>query len=143
MTGDITDPDEFHSEIDDSLGTDPLWVIASSRGYWGNSTKIALVDKTTQSQMLSGALSSYGIYNTVISIDSRLENDSDFLLIVQNKPQGSTTYQTVEVHNISLDEVAVDDQGQSKFAEAINDTSKYIRIAILDSQKNLATVPTD
>lgn len=143
MTGDITDPDEFADEIESSMGTDHIWMIASSRGYWGNQTRIALVDKTTQTQMLSGALSSYGVYNTVIDVDDKLENDDDFLIIVQNRPQGSTTWQTVETWNVSLDENAVDDQGGTKFAEtAINQGSNYIRISIKDDQKNLTTVPT-
>lgn len=143
MAGDINDPDEFAEEIETSMGNDHIWMIAASRGYWGNSTRIALIDKSTQSQMLSGANSTFDTYLAVIDVDSKLENTDDFLVIVQNKPQGSNTWTTIEVHNVSLNEDAVDDQGRTKFAEtAINQNSNYVRISIRDDQKNLATVPT-
>jgi hypothetical protein len=93
--------------------------------------------------MLSGANSTFDTYLAVIDVDSKLENTDDFLVIVQNKPQGSNTWTTIEVHNVSLNEDAVDDQGRTKFAEtAINQNSNYVRISIRDDQKNLATVPT-
>jgi phage tail sheath protein FI len=144
LNGDITDPDDFHDEVEATdMGTDHIWMIAASRGYWGNNTRVVLVDKTTQTQMLSGGLSTEDTYNTVIGVDSRLDDDDDFLIIVQHMERGTTDWDTVEVWNVSLDENAVDDQGISKFAEtAINDGSDYIRIALLDSQKNLATVPS-
>ena len=146
MSGDITDPDEFADEISDSglMGTDHLWMIASSRGYWGNRTRIALVDKTTQTEMLSGANSSWDTYDIITSVDSILENDDDFLIIVQNKPQGSTLWGTVETWNVSLSETAIDEMGINKFVEtSINNGSNYIRIALLESQKNEDTVPTE
>lgn len=143
MNGDIDDPDTFPDEILSSMGTDHIWLIAASRGYHGNKTRIALVDNTTQTEMLSGANSGYDTYSAVIAVDDKLENSDDFLIIVQAQEQGSTTWETVETHNVSLDETATDDQGIAKFVESkINQNSEYIRISLLDSQKNLATVPT-
>jgi len=153
MTGDITDPDDFGEDgtVTTMMGTDPMWFIAKSRGNWGNSTRITLVDRTTQTQMLSAAVddtittSNVDVYNAVMGIDSKLTTrlldngavvDDNFLVIVQSKAQGSSAYSTVEVHNVSLWEDYVDDGGQNKFFESINDNSDYIRVNMLDGYKN-------
>lgn len=140
QNGDLTDPDDFHTEMASSIGTDQIWVIAKSRGYWGNNLRIAFVDKTTQTQILSGGKADWesgNVYNVVGSIDSPLKNDTDFLVLVQEKPQRSDTWTLKEFWNVSLDEDATDDQGQTKFVETIiNQYSSWIRIMIKESAKN-------
>lgn len=135
MVGDIDDPDEFPDEV--TMGTDQVKIIAASRGYWGNSIRITICDQDTYTQMSSGALTGYDTYETIASVDSPISSTKDLLLIVENIPQGSTSWDVVETFNVSLDEDAVDDQGQVKYIEStINETSNYIRIAIGESYKN-------
>ena len=147
ITGDISEPDEFHLEADTMLADagDDLWMIAMSRGNWGNNIRTAIIDKTTQSQILSGGTGSWDdiIEQTVSSIDSPLQTDQDFLLIVQSKEQGSKIWETVEVHNVSLDEESTDDQGRSNFVETVvNEGSDYVRIIVSEDYKN-GDVPED
>jgi len=135
------DPDQFAEDIDLS-GTNPFYLIASSRGTWGNNIRVGVCDKTTYSQITSGAHSTWDTYATIKDVDSPLTTDRDFLIIVQECPQGKDTTQennwlTVEVWNVSTDELEVDDSGIRRFAETIiNAQSKYIRINLDPDQKN-------
>lgn len=144
--GDINDPDDFANEGDTWIGTDQMWVIAKSRGYWGNSVRISLIDYTTQTEILSGGKTDWQdgeVYNVVNSIDSRLKNDQELMLIVQEKPQQSSSYETVEYFNVSLDEDAKDDQGITKYIETkINTESQYIRLVLNSTAKN-NSVPSE
>lgn len=146
MNGDISDPDDFHNEADSFIGDDQLQFIAMSRGYWGNNTRVAIVDQTTQVQALSGnqGTLSDDLYNVINAVDSPLADEYSMLVIVQNKAQGSSTYETAEVFNVSTEENSVDDQGRTNFIEKkINDGgSDYIRVVIGESYKDM-TVPTD
>jgi len=145
-TGDIYDPDEFHLEADSLIGTDQIWIIAKDRGYWGDNVRIALVDYSTQTQILSGGLAAWddgNVKNIVSTTDSRLTDNTELLVLVQEKAQGSTSWATVEVWNVSLDFDALDDQGQTKYIEElINQSSSYIRICLLESVKN-GDVPSE
>jgi len=141
------DADEYAEEFgDDISATDsPLWVIANSRGDWGNNIRIAVCDKTTYEDIQSGNESMYsstidpdkttmGVFK---SIDTPLVDDTDFVMVVQEKDRGSPIYATKEVWNISTDEDAVDDQGNTKFAETvINEESDLIRVVMNEDQKN-------
>lgn len=145
MDGQISDPDDFHNEADDLMGTDKLQIIASSRGYWGNNIRFALINRQTQVRALSGDQGDLDdeIYNIINSIDSPLVDDYNFLLIVQSKEQGASNWETMEVHNVSTDEGSTDDQGRSNFVEKkVNGESDYIRIAVAEDY-NDSEVPSE
>ena len=134
MNGD--DPNEFGSET--VTGSDPFWLIAASRGTWGNNIRVAVADYATYNSIASSSvLSSWETFNVIRSIDSQLTDTKDFLLIVQALPQNavdtsasSAEWETKEVWNVSTDENRVDDQGRKKFVETvINSQSNYIRIS--------------
>lgn len=74
--------------------------------------------------------------NVIADLDNPLES-GNALIIVQAKEQGGTTYDVVEVNNVSMYETAVDDQGQSQYIENyINNNSEYIRVMVADAYKN-------
>lgn len=129
-------PDEFADEV--SVGAPYVYhLIASSRGAWGNNIRVAVVDYTTYTDIAAGENSDWDTFDAISSVDSPLTDSKDFLIIVQVLAQGATAYSTVEVWNVSTDENRVDDQGIKKFAETvINSQSQYIRIALLEAQKN-------
>lgn len=130
------DPDEFHNEVSVS-GPSPMWFIASSRGAWGNNIRIVICDYSTFSQIATGGNSGWDTYATLAAIDEQLEDDTDFLVIVQEKGQRSATWSVVEVFNVSTDENKIDDQGYSRFVETvINEQSDYIRVTLNTSFKN-------
>jgi len=130
------DPDQFHEEVDAS-GVEPFRLIASSRGAWGNFIRVAACDYGTYSEIVTGGNSGWATYSAISNIDTKPESTNEFLLVVQNRPQGSTTWTTVESWNVSTDETKLDDQGASMFAEnKINQESDYIRIAFNPAQKN-------
>lgn len=124
------DPDQFHTES--PTGAD-MYFIAQSRGAWGNNVRISLLDKTSQTAILTGG-TAHEAFNTSaawMEVDDRLEEDTDFLLMVQYKDQGKVDYVTKEVWNVSTIELAIDDQGASKYVEnVINENSNYIRIKL-------------
>lgn len=138
------DPDEFHNEVtvDAPYG---FYLIAASRGAWGNNVRVAICDYATYNQIASGGHSdedpwndsTTGTYSVLAGIDSPLYDTRDFLVVVQIYPQNGTAWQTAEVWNVSTDETRIDDQGIKKFAETIiNSQSKYIRIALHEDTKN-------
>jgi len=132
------DPDQFADEVG-VTGTDPFWLIAASRGAWGNDIRVAVVDYTTYNQIASGGNSSWDTYADIAAIDSPLLDTKSFLIIVSVKPQGETAYVVKEFFNVSTDENVINDQGEKIFAETIiNQQSSYIRIALHDNQKNQA-----
>jgi hypothetical protein len=129
---DSADPDNLG---DDVTADTALWVIASSRGAWGNNVRIATLTKTSQNEMVSGGNSLWATYPVFADIDSPLVEDTDFLVVVQEMPQGGASWITKEVHNVSTKELAIDDQGNSKFVEnVINQQSAYIRVAMSAAQ---------
>lgn len=92
--GDISDPDDFSPEVISSMGTDQIWMIAKDRGHWGNNVRVALVDLDTQTQILSGGMTSWegsDVYNTVYNLDDQISSDHNFLVLVQEKPQRGDT----------------------------------------------------
>jgi hypothetical protein len=124
------DPDNFNDDIPAST-IYPFYLIASSRGAWGNNVRVAVIDKTTQAEILSGGHSGWSTYTDLASVDSPLLDNKSFLIVVSVKGQGETTYQVKEYWNVSTDENILDDQGRKLFAPyVINAQSNYIRISM-------------
>ena len=144
--GDISDPDDLPDEVESLMGTDQIWIVSKSRGYWGNNVRVAIVDKTTQTEIVSGGKTEWqsgNLYNIVQSLDSPIESDEDFVILVQEKPQNSSVWSLQEIWNVSLDENAKNDQGQTKFVEnLINSNSMFIRISVSEENHN-STVPNE
>jgi hypothetical protein len=139
---DSEDPDEFADEV--TVSSDTLWFIANSRGEWGNSIRLAIADYSTYNAIASGGHSDWDTYSALSSIDSSLADDKSLLIVVQSCAQNKDTsvdsnWETVEYWNVSTDPSAVDDEGANRFIEsAINNSSSYIRVAMLAAQKSLA-----
>ncbi|HRR48417.1 MAG TPA: phage tail sheath subtilisin-like domain-containing protein [Bacteroidales bacterium] len=130
------DPDQFADDVSPTAPW-PFYLIANSRGEWGNNIRVAVIDYTTYNEIASGGHSEWEVYSDVSAIDSPLLNSKSFLIIVQVKPQGETSYATKEVWNVSTDQDVVDDSGNKLFAETvINESSSYIRISMNESQKD-------
>jgi len=147
------DPDEFGDET--VTNASDMWMIASSRGEWGNKIRVAFINKITYDRLNSTPLS--GIYNDpwypydandnvkpewqgledqatffdVMKLDTPLVDDTDFVIIVQDIAQGEKTYETREVWLVSTDPMATDGEGQTRYCETIiNNASDYIRISL-------------
>jgi hypothetical protein len=127
------DPDEFDDEVTVS-GTFPFYIIANSRGAWGNNIRIAVIDYTTYNEISSGGHSDWTTYEALAAVDSPLTDTKDFLILVQAMEQSETSYTTKEVWNVSTVEARLDDSGVAKYAPiVINQQSSYIRIAMNDA----------
>jgi len=128
------DPDDFGDDVQVTNVSDYFWFIASSRGDWGDNIRIAFLDYDTQKSMLDGTLDTtqYGdAFSALSSIDSQLESSTDFLVLVQEKPQRKSTWVTKETFNVSTDPNALDETGGKRFVEdIINNQSSYIRISV-------------
>lgn len=147
-------PDEFADDVyvDDSFD---MWMIAASRGEWGNNIRVSIVSKSVYDRLKTtpasatyaeewypytdsagtpkGEWSSDATYFAVKSVDSPLETDKDFLIIVEIKDQGEDNWSSVEQWNVSTNPLALDGQGRSRYAETlINQSSRYIRINLND-----------
>jgi hypothetical protein len=66
------DPDYFHDDVS-ATGTDPFWLIASSRGVWGNSIRVAVADMSTYTGMVTGDNNTWDTYDAITSVDSKPE----------------------------------------------------------------------
>ncbi len=135
------DPDEFHNEVSVPAPY-PFYLIASSRGAWGNNIEVAVADYFTYTAIASGG-SVDGMDATLAadlaSIDSPLTDTKDFLIIVKVQDQGEDSYAIKEYWNVSTQEDRYNDEGIRTFCETmINNSSSYIRIAMEESQKNTA-----
>jgi len=150
-------PDEFADDIvvDDNFD---MWMIAMSRGAWGDSIRISMVNRSTYNRLNTTPAS--GIYNeawypysdsqgtvkpswvglvdqacyfTVMSADAPLETDKDFLVIVELMEQGETSWSIAEVWNVSTNPLALDGQGRTRYAPTlINQESRLIRVNLND-----------
>ena len=149
------DPDEFAEDITVNDAAD-MWVIAQSRGEWGNNLKIATITKSEYDYIntVSPSANDYypfegdgsekaawvgisdeAVYFDVLGADEPLVDDTDFLIIVKYKEQGTDDFSTAEVFNVSTKESAINDQGVSKFAEImINESSNTIRVNFNNTQ---------
>ena len=132
---DFNDPDDYGDET----GGDIMTFIANSRGAWGNNIRIAVVCKDYYDAIRDRGHTTWTTYSEINKIDSPLESDSEFLVIVQALDQGGDStdesqWDTVEVWNVSTKRNKVDDQGDSMFVEnRINNNSKYIKVALNSS----------
>lgn len=160
------DPDAFADEVEVTDGHD-MYIIASSRGAWGNNIRVCFVNYTDYNRMNRTAakdvatepwypydgttdINGYpnvkvdwigkekeATYFNVMSTDTPMPSDKDFLIIVQEMAQGADSWTTVEVWNVSTDEFAIDDQGETRFVEAIvNRASKFIKVSLATPMRN-------
>jgi len=125
------DPDQFAEEIVND--TNPLWIIASSRGKWGNNLRISIMDRYTQSVMMSGGYDTYDTYPLFTSLDEPISDDYSFVIVIEEKEQGQDDWKVQETFNVSTKTKAIDDQGVTRFVEnVINQKSQYIRCTLKD-----------
>lgn len=140
------DPDDFGDDVQVTTLTDFFWFIASSRGLWGDNVRIAFMDYATQQSMLNGTLNPtyYGeAYSAFAEIDSQLESTTDFLILVQEKPQRKATWVTKETFNVSTSTEALDDGGGKRYVEdVVNQQSSFIRVSADVSSINGQDFPT-
>lgn len=152
------DPDNFGEDAIPTTGAS-MFIMASSRGEWGNDVRVAFLDRATQYNLgLNSGMSGYitgtdsGPYKAFKGIDSRIDynvasyvtgnmnasgtqplptgTSRDFIVLVQAKDQRKSVFETKETFNVSTDSNALDDQGQSMYVEnLINSQSSYIRIS--------------
>lgn len=133
---DFEDPDEFHEHVNPT-NPYPFYLIANSRGAWGNNVRVAVFDKSTWTDISSGGNSSWTVYSDVADVDTTLEDDYSFLVVVQEKEQNEDSWTNKEYFNVSMKENSLDDQGVSNYAEnKINQESDLIRISLNPSFKN-------
>lgn len=127
------DPDDFGDEVQVTTVSDYFWFIAASRGAWGDNVRIAFLDYGTQKSIIDGSLDStqFGdAYSAMSELDSQLASTTDFLVIVQVKPQRKSTWVTKESFNVSTNPDALDETGGKRFVEdVINNQSDYIRVS--------------
>lgn len=151
------DPDEFADSVyvDDSYD---MWMIANSRGEWGNKVRVSFVTKEKYDELNNTPASavymedwfpysdnngtvkpswtgmeSEATYFAVMSADSPLETDKDFLMLVEIIEQGEDSWELVEVWNVSTNPLAIDSQGRTRYAPTlVNQESRYIRINLND-----------
>jgi len=135
---DSEDPDEFGTEVA-VASPSPFYLIAISRGAWGNNIRVAVADNNTYNSIASGGAGcgTGQAHTDIEAIDSPLLDAKDFLIVVSVKDQGETAYTVKEYFNVSTMENRYDDQGRRTFCETIiNQTSQYIRISMCEDAKN-------
>lgn len=141
------DPDDFGLDVTVDAGGDRIWVIANSRGAWGDNIRVSFLNKNIQDQIVDGTLDPSTFtdsYLKFLEIDSRLGDDpveglKDVLVVVEVKDQRKSTYTIKETFNVSTNPNALDDTGSTRFIETIiNQQSDYIRVAISATQLNTA-----
>ena len=151
------DPDEFGDETVTN-GSD-MWMIASSRGEWGNKIRVCVINKATYDRLnrtpmeniyddpwypydrndlvkpeWSGREHDAVIYD-VLKQDTPLTHDTDFLIIVQDIAQNEKTYETREVWLVSTDPMSTDGEGRTRYCETlINNYSRYIRLSLNETK---------
>lgn len=149
------DPDDFDMEIDPE---GPMDLIAKSRGTWGNNIRVGFINSEDydaivrknqiSSKFIDKIVGGVPVYkpvvNKLLAIDSPLTagDNKSFLVFVETLPEGKkaendNNWDLTEYFNVSTDEKAIDDQGQTKYAvNIINQTSNYIRVSMNERQKN-------
>ena len=133
------DPNDFGEDvvIDDSSD---VWMIGASRGAWGNNVRVAIMDYVAYTEILSGGNSTAATYPVLSSLDNPIESTTDFVVVVEEKGQDlAASYQVKEVFNVSTDELAINDEGRSKFVETvINSQSNVIKFNLSPDKTNVA-----
>ena len=133
--GQITDPDLFADEV---ACVDPylMSIISAYRGNAGNYIRVAVCDKTHYDLIRSKSLGAWDTFGAIFSVDSPLESNKEFLVLVQECTQGTdpsveSNWEFVEAWNVSTQQNKVDDLTESMFADdKINANSKYIRVSL-------------
>ena len=142
------DPDDFADYVT-WAGNEPMQFIANSRGVWGNKIRIIVVSKEDYDDINEGSNSTWDTYEAISDVDSPLDSDEEFLVIVQICPQSSdssdeNSWNVEEVWNVSTNENKMNDQGENIFCETtINQQSNYIRMAIASAFKNTDNTMTN
>lgn len=155
------DVDDWGSESTGAAGLF-MKLVASSRGVWGNRIRVAMCGKDTYAT-LSALVDADGISSTSTdmwstsaalgAIDSPIEDDQSFILLIQTVDQGLTTEEpsagpsagisnwvTQEYFNVSLNPDAIDDTGRKRYVTTmVNETSNYIRVSLNDSQYDITS----
>jgi phage tail sheath protein FI len=130
------DPDEFDNDFT-ATGTDPFWLIAASRGAWGNKIRLAVADFDTYAAMITGGYREWDTYNSITSVDTKPESTKEFLIVVEAQEQNESTWSVVETFNVSTNQSKINDEGISMYApNVINQESSYIRISMNQTQKD-------
>lgn len=137
------DPDDFASEV---FPDGPVDVIAYCRGTYGNNIRVAFINASVYDKVVRQEVDrdKYTFSDQLLTLDSPIEkgNDKEFIIIVQELQEGKDAssdmnWDIVEYWNVSTDISSVDDEGRTKEVETVvNAASKYIRIALNESQKN-------
>lgn len=155
------DVDDWGSESTGAAGLF-MRVVATSRGAWGNNIRIAMCGKDTYAT-ISALVDADGIDSNSTevwstsaalgSIDSPIEDDQSFILLVQTVDQGLSTVEpaggpsagisnwvTQEYFNVSLNPDAIDDTGRKRYVTTmVNETSNLIRISLNSAQYDITT----
>src|SRR5574343_48837 len=158
------DVDDFSSQATavDSAISDFMWFVANSRGEWGNKIRIAFAGKNfyescsalvdARSNAIINTTDTWSTSAAIGKIDSPIEDEHSFLVVVQTVEQGlipsitattsgtesldptaggSSNWITTEYFNVSLNPDAYDDTGRKRFVETlINETSGYVKCAL-------------
>jgi len=136
------DPDNFPDDInwsDYQSDNYPFVLLADSRGAHGNNIRVAVLDYYTSNRIAASggtAFSSWETSAAFVDLDSPVSDAKSFVIIVQVMGQGSSSYENVEIWNLSTDPLADDDMGINRFAESINSKSRFIRLALNPLWKN-------
>lgn len=139
--GQISDPDLLADEV---ACPDPyiLSIIAAYRGYSGNYLRVAVCDKSHYDQIRAKTITSWGTYPAIFRVDSPLESDKEFLILVQECAQGTdptveSNWTFVEAWNVSSEQNKVDDLSESMFVDdKVNANSKAIRVVLNSAYYN-------
>lgn len=151
-------PDEIVNDITMPEGYEMI-LLANSRGDFGNRLRIGICNRpaynlikdvdhfTTQAPEPESPLRQFGrmedgrwvwntFYNTVKALDTPMAEEGDFLVLVQEIERDNDEYQLREIFPVSLKDMAIDDQGTTKYVEnVINAQSHYIRILLSENIK--------
>ena len=138
-----------------------LWIVALSRGEHGNYIRVALFDKDTYDGYVKDVETGPSLTTatawqpsaTVGRIDTNIEDEKSFLLVVQAIDQGmvpetispsGSYWVTKEMFNVSIDEAAVTDMGVKRFVETmVNSQSQYIRVSMNSAYRNNDSISID
>lgn len=164
------DVEGFPEQVENMMDSDDLvWLIAKSRGKWGNNVRVLLCDKdlynavkyfdedeevvdlpdgvTISEEASAAAIEMYEDYKDnpsfgesgyddslgypiINNLDTPPQDEYQFVLIVQNKDQGGSTFETEETFIVSSDKNALDDSGSSIFFDEVIKQSNYVVGAI-------------
>lgn len=148
------DPDRFKDEFEPE---GPMDIIAFCRGSWGNNLRVSFISsedyddivrkEEISSKFIEKVIGGIPVYKPIVNkvkeTDSPIPADDkkSFLMFVEKLPEGmkdtvENNWDLVQVYNVSTDELAIDDQGRTKYVENVVNNSKLLRISLSALQKN-------